>query len=195
MKYFSAVIVLCFFVLISCNDSKEDKTIVQATDTQSVHKVYGDDSFTFPELLEETEVELEKWAVFQEFEQEALKVNNSYLAQLQIQSKLVIAHSDSLVKKIPNTFYTNPVVSRLKVVQTRIKLLESEVLFQKIDTLKIQSHVMEFNVAFANLLNELNETIQKNKIDALRKESDSREIMLQKQQLDSIYQQELKDNN
>jgi len=195
MKYFSAVIVLCFFVLISCNDSKEDKTIVQATDTQSVHKVYGDDSFTFPELLEETEVELEKWAVFQEFEQEALKVNNSYLAQLQIQSKLVIAHSDSLVKKIPNTFYTNPVVSRLKVVQTRIKLLESEVLFQKIDTLKIQSHVMEFNVAFANLLNELNETIQKNKIDALREESDSREIMLQKQQLDSIYQQELKDNN
>lgn len=182
---------LCFGSY-SCGDSStKEETSVQVDNT--IH--YGEKGVEFPKLSEKTKIQLAQWAVFDDFEMEATTISGSTIEELKVKTERLIAHSDSLAKKIPDTLNTKLVASRLLVVGTRSQLLHQEVHRARLDSAKIVNHINEFNFAVMNFLQQLNEKFQKDAIDEQRKDDEKKELEKQKRFLDSVYQEELKDKN
>ena len=183
---------LCFGIY-SCGDpsSETEQTTLQVDTTIR----YGQKGIEFPKLSEKTKFQLAQWAVFDDFEMEAITISGSTIEALKVKTERLIIHTDSLAKKIPDTLNTNLVVSRLMVVGTRTKLLHQEVHRARLDSAKIVNHIEEFNNALVNFLRQLNEKFQKDAIDEQRKDDEKKELEKQKRFLDSVYQVELEDKN
>ncbi|HBC05151.1 MAG TPA: hypothetical protein DC015_13390, partial [Aequorivita sp.] len=92
-----------------------------------------------------------------------------------------------------DTLNTKPIHSRLMVLKTRSALLFQASHQATIDSLKVQQSLEEMNGAVKNLIVQLNEKFQKDKIDFTRKEDEENELKKQQRYKDSIINLELQD--
>lgn len=190
MKQFIILFLLVFF-WIACGDvSKEDESpLIAAQDTIR----YGQERMAFPSLTQSAKEQIENWSVYDDFFAEASTLNKINLSNLRIKTQKLLARTDSLSKKIPDTLYTNAIFSRLVIIKTRIELLNQEVNRTVVDSEKIETNISETQEAVRNLIVQLNEKFQKDRIDLQRIDDEKKELEKQKKFLDSVYQAELKD--
>ena len=195
MKHFPSFIIivtLCGLSFYSCEDAAEEQNGIENT-TQSHSTLFGDSNYKLPSFSEDAETQVAEWLIFEDFENEMRNLNGHSAEILRGKTQRLMVYTDSLTKKIPNQLFTNAVLSRLKVVKTRVHLLSEEVNSPVIDSLRLQTYISELNKAAASLINRINEKILKDDIDVQRKEDEDKELAEQKRYLDSIFLAEKRD--
>ncbi|WP_026451742.1 hypothetical protein [Aequorivita capsosiphonis] len=175
---------------ISCGNSEDQKEEAPKND---VSILFGNKNFEFPELSAPAKEQAIHWGILEDYVAEAKNANGSNYQELRNRSELLREYSDSLVKKIPDTLNTNPIKSRLFVLKTRSELLFQAANQSKIDSLKLENSIEKMNMALKNLIVQLNQKFQKDKIDFQRKDNEENELKKQKRFRDSILNLELQD--
>ncbi|MBT8262202.1 MAG: hypothetical protein KJO05_05235 [Bacteroidia bacterium] len=184
---------LIFSLLFSSCGKSEEKPAELFEEAQDFSNGFGDKTMLFPKLISAAETEVSSWSVFEDFQNEMKTLNGSTLAELRVKSERLRLHTDSLRKKIPEALATQPIKSRLLVVDSRVNLLDQEINKSPIDSLTLEEHLRELTTATVNFYLQINEKLQKDKIDQEREEDEKKELEKQKRFLDSVYQAELKD--
>ena len=190
MKHFW-ILLLLPFVWTSCGDSSTEDAIPQIAVQDTMR--YGKVNYSFPKLSKSAREQIENWSVYDDFYGEASTLNNINLENLRTKTDMLLLHTDSLSKKIPDTLYTSAIYSRLIILQTRIRLLKQEVNRGNVNSEKVERNIVETNNAVKNLIVQLNEKFQKDGIDLQRVDDEKKELEKQKKFLDSVYQAELRD--
>ncbi len=178
-------------ILLSCENSQEKPEEAPKNDTSII---FGDQNYDFPKLSAPAQEQAVHWGILEDFVSEAKKANGSNYQELRNRSELLKKYSDSLLKKIPDTLNTKPITSRLFVLKTRSELLFQTAGQSAIDSLELERSIEEMNIALKNLLVQLNEKFQKDKIDSQRKKNEAKELKKQQRYRDSIMNLELQDN-
>lgn len=186
------LLLIGLFLFSSCGNDK-DNTPLATQNNQITTSIFGKNNHTpaveAPRVLEITT----EWGAYNDFKDDISKVNRNTIEDLKVVSDRLVVSSDSLYRFIPDTLRTNPISSRLMVLQTRIKLLQQELNFDRLDSVKIEKHISEINNAHTNFITQMNEKFIKDGINQEQKEVEDREIEQRKR--DSIFRLELQDNN
>ena len=178
-------------MFISCQNSIEED---ESSETKfEAAAVFGDTTFSFPELSAPAKEQAIHWGVLEDIYAETKKLNGSDFRALKTRSERLTEYSDSLFKKIPDTLNTNQIRSRLLVVKTRAELLHQSAHRATLDSADLQNSVLEMNSAVKTLIVHLNEKFLKDKIDSQRLENEKMELKGQKQYKDSIMDLERQD--
>lgn len=182
--------VLCVF--FSCGN-KQNNTPSATINDSAKEAVYGKNNHKAttpnPAVLEITN----EWGAYNDFAEDVLRVNRNTLDGLKTVTDRLVVSSDSISRFIPDTLNTRPISSRLIVLKTRIKLLQQELGFDRIDSSRIEEHISEINNAHTYFVSQMNEKFIKDGINQEQKEVEDREI--EKRKRDSIFKAELMDNN
>ena len=184
--------ILLLLMLISCGDTSEENLGVQETSKDST-ATYGFSNFIFPKLSKNAEELVAEWPIFEDFQLEASSINGRTIQELRVQTPRLLAHTDSLSKKIPDSLNTRPIASRLIIVKTRAQLLHQVVNRGRVDSIKLQDALNEMNLSVRDFITQLNGKLQKDAIDFQRKDNEKKELEKQQRFLDSVFQSELKD--
>lgn len=192
LQYFLLAFTAVSILLSSCGN-REDSLVEDVEVTQNFNNRFGDTSVQLPKLSSAAETEVIGWSVFEDFQNEMNTLNGSTLEELRTKSERLKLHTDSLGKKIPEVLATQPINSRLLVVDARVNLLDQEINKTRVDSLSIEEQLKELTMATVNFYLQINEKLQKDNIDKEREEDEKKELEKQKRFLDSVYQAELKD--
>ena len=197
MRSYSIIIVVVLFwiqFLTSCGNDSQKIMEIEPVNVQE-KPFYGVDDFAFPNLDNNSKIQVSQWAVFEDFDNEIRSINGRTKEVLKNKSLRLVTHMDSLSKKIPDTLSSRAVKSRLLVVKTRVYLLNQELNKSKPDSSILQNHISELNTSYSNLIQQINEKFEKDAIDVQRLSDEKKELEKQKRFLDSVYDAELQDQN
>ena len=185
------LLVFTFIVLFSCGETSQETqdNVPQHKDTLQ----YGLTQYSFSKPTSPMEEVLENWAFYQDFDEAATTLYHLNLEQLQDKTNSLIAHTDSLMSKVPDTLNTLAIKSRLGIIKTRAELLRLESKKGKKDSEKIEDYIEETNLAVNNFFVQIQEKLQKDGFDLQQIENEKKELEKQKRYLDSIQKLELQD--
>ncbi|OAB80124.1 hypothetical protein [Cochleicola gelatinilyticus] len=192
MKWLLPLCIGISFLIFACDTSSESNEESQEVANDSTI-VYGKKDFLFPQLTETAEAFVSSWGVYTDFETEAKAINGRDLEQLKSGTDRLLARTDSLSKKIPDTLLSQAIISRITVAKTRASLVHQEAHKVRVDSAALVASIHEMNMATKNLIVQINEKFKKDDIDLQRKESEKEELKKQQKFLDSVYKAELQD--
>lgn len=190
---FIFLLFLALGLVFSCGKATSEDQNQSATNDASI--LFGEKGYAFPQLSEPVKKQVVHWGVLEDFLAEAQNANGSNYQDLRNRSELLRTYADSLFNNIPDTLNTKPIHSRLVVLKTRSALLFQASHQATIDSAKVQKSLNEMNGATSNLIIQMNEKFQKDKIDFTRKEDEEKELKKQQRYKDSIIHLELQDKN
>lgn len=177
--------------ILSCKNTNPENEI---TETRfEADAVYGDADYGFPELSLPAKEQAIHWGILEDLLSTTKKINGGSYQDIKNGSELLTQYSDSLFAKIPDTLNINPIHSRLMVLKTRAALLYQNFHRENMDSTGLQQSVSEMNLAVKNLIVQLNEKFQKDKIDLQRIDNEKRELKGKQSFRDSIMELERKD--
>ncbi len=197
MRSYSIIIVVVLYglqFLTSCGNDSQKVVEIEPANVQE-KQFYGIDDFVFPNLDNNSKIQVSQWAVFEDFDNEIRTINRRTKEVLRNKSLRLVTQMDSLSKNIPDTLSSRAIKSRLLVVKTRVYLLNQEINKSKSDSSMLQNHISELNTSYSNLIQQINEKFEKDAIDVQRLDDEKKELEKQKRFLDSVYDAELKDQN
>ncbi len=172
-----------FFILLilSCNNPKPE---VEEVIPENVE--LPSSGLQLPVLSAEARDALISWQRFQEFENDLKRINTGSLKRFSAESERMAVAADTLLNTIPEPLNTMIISSRMRVVNTRVKLLH-EVLHQRgSDSLVLLENLQETNIAFTNLLAQINAKFEKERIDKMARTDENIEANIRLQAKDSI---------
>ncbi len=176
------ILTVVLFFFYSCKNKEKEEEIVDIQEKVEV----PNSSLQIPVLSPETSNAIASWQRFQEFEDDLKRINQSGIRRYIRETERMAAAADSLLISIPQTLKSNAISSRMRVVNARTKLL-NEALHQKgSDSLRVRNNLIETNLAYTNLLNQINEKFEKQRIDSLAKTDKNIDINKKQQRNDSI---------
>ncbi len=171
------VFILCgFLILLSCQSNQNQENMV-AKDELPI----AAGATQFPVLIKDAQDAITSWTSFVEFENDLKRINQGNIKRFSRETERMASTSDTLIKYIPNELNKHSILSRMRVLNMRIKLLNQS-LHQpnaKIET--ITYHLEESNVAFSNLILQINEMYEKRKVDEITKTEENVESLKAKQ--------------
>lgn len=176
------ILTVVLFFFYSCKNKKQveevadiqEKAVVPSTNLQT------------PILSPEARDAISSWQRFLEFENDLKHINQGGIRRFSRETERMAAAADSLQISIPKALNSNAISSRMRVVNTRIKLL-NEALHQKgSDSLRVRNNLIETNMAYANLLLQINEKFEKQRIDSLAKTDENIETNQKQQENDAL---------
>ncbi|MFT5079050.1 MAG: hypothetical protein ACI825_000980 [Planctomycetota bacterium] len=186
------LIIFSLLVFSSCENDK-NKTLEATQEIQQAEVVFGKNNHNTPLENPAVAVITAQWGAYIDFADDIPKVNRSTIDKLRVLSSRLVVSSDSLYRFIPDTLNTRPISARLLVLQTRIKLLHQALGFDRLDSIRVEEHILEINDAHSNFITQMNEKFIKDGINQEQKDVEDREI--EKRKRDSIFKAELRDNN
>lgn len=193
-KYLVILPVLWVLFLFSCGNEQKDTSSTDEVEQKGNSK-YGDVDFILPELDLISRSHVANWAVYEDFDNEVRLINGRSKDVLKNKTRRLVTHIDSLSKKIPDTLFSQSILSRLLIVKTRVYLLDQELNKTRSDSAQLQFNITELNKSYANLILQINEKFEKEAIDLQRIDYEKKELEKQKRFLDSVYQAELQDQS
>jgi len=192
----SLFIIVILMLVISCKNDTQDSlqnNAIKQTDTL----LFGNTPLNYPKLQANTKEILKDWPIFNEFQSDSRLLVSISAPNLKTLSAKLLSQTDSLFKSIPDTLQSQAINSRLRVVNTQLALLKQEINKDKLSVEFVEKNIDETRVAIGNLLLQLNEKFQKDRIDLQRKEDEEtelkKELEKQRKARDSIFQLELED--
>lgn len=182
MKFF-IVFIISFSVILGCGNSQNEEQSEKSFGDSSY--IFGNPDYKVPTLSAAVQEEVSSWTILEDFLYDVKNINGSNFEGLQNHSKQLSDHSTSLFKDIPERLNNNQVNSRMMVLETRSKLLNQVAFQSNFDTLDIKNSIIELNVAVENFIIQLNEKLEKDKIDLQRSSNEEKELKLQKKKIDT----------
>lgn len=191
-RFHFQLVLFILFLFVSCgNDTNKTPEATQRT--QQTEAIFGKNNHTAAITTPTVSEITAEWGAYNDFADDISKVNRNTIEGLKVVSDRLVVSSDSLYRFIPDTLSTRPISSRLMVLQTRIKLLQQELGFDRLNPVKVEEHISEINKAHTYFISQMNEKFIKDGINQEQKDVEDREI--EKIKLDAIFKAELQDNN
>lgn len=184
MKPFGKALVLILIAfIVSCNTNKENPE--NQTNNESDLDLPKLDS-RFPVLSPEAQNQVTSWQYFKEFENDLKRINQGNVRSYRAETERMVSVSDSLLKNIPEYLNTNSISSRMRVLNVRIKLLDENLHQPTVKTDVIAENLKEANAAFSNLIIQINELFEKQRIDEMTRLEENMERVENSQAQDSL---------
>lgn len=190
-RFHFQLLTLILLVFSSCGNDN-NKTPGATQELQEVAAIFGKNNHTAAISAPEVSEITGQWGAYNDFADDITKVNRNSIEGLKVVTDRLVVSVDSLSRFIPDTLNTRPIGSRLLVLQTRVKLLQQQLNFDRLDSVKIEEHISEINTAHTTFITQLNEKFIKDGINQEQKDVEDREI--EKRKRDSIFKLELLDN-
>ena len=151
-------------LLTSCGDDSGNAVTDNSIDSLEIQLPA---TYRFPELTKNAREAVFEWKNFQELENNMAYINQGNLKNIASETDRMKAIADTLVLYPPRVLQSVPVISRMRVLRMRIYLLD-QVLHQRgIGAEVVEKNLEEANLAYFNLLIQINEKFEKDEIDAL----------------------------
>lgn len=158
---------LLLFLVIACDSGSNQKNNSATETADSVNISLPKTNVAFPQLSADAQNIITSWQYFQEFENDLIRINSGNVRNYQTETKRMVSVSDSLLRNIPEPLNTKPISSRMRVVNVRVKLLDETMHQPNVTTQVISKNLEETNTAFSNLIVQINETFEKQRIDEM----------------------------
>ncbi len=183
------IILLSSIIFLSCKDEiqQEEKLAINQNAT------YGDSLVQFPKFTTSANYQLLNWGVYTDFLQEVDQINRAKVSKLQNHAERLVIFADSMGNVVPDTLKTMQILTRIKVVNTRARVLDQNIKKSVLDSTSLINAIAELNRASINLIDEINYKFKKDDIDFQQKEGEASELKKQQKFLDSVNIAELKD--
>lgn len=188
------MILVLGMVFSSC-ENENSKQIVEIEDTIDQNKLYGHTVRKTPKISEAVKEHTDRWGGFNDFEDDVTKIHRNTIDGLKIITDRLVVLSDSIVRHIPDTLHTQPIASRLKVVDTRIQLLHQMLDVYRVDSLQLEKNIAALAIANHNFITHMNAKFAKDDIEESQRAQEVAEIEKLKKSQDSIFKAELRDSN
>ena len=182
------------FLFFNCKQEHSEKPVFQEEETLS-EKTYTLNTKNSPRLSNLVIDLTLQWESFSQLQEEIKSLNGETLDGLIAKAPTLVAISDSLSFKIPDTLKSKLIDARVLVAKTRVQVLNQELKKGKADTAKIQTALIELQQAMDNLIIHINQKLIKEAIDKERLENEKKELAKQKKFMDSVFKAELKNSN
>src|SRR5690606_13224125 len=129
--------------------------------------VTSDEKINLIKLTAEGEEVIISWKFFKEFENDLKTIDKNTVKEQSEIIKRMSGTSDSLLKYTPPNLSNNIITSRAKVLNVRVKLLDQLLNQPNISTEILQKNLDETTMAYNHLINQINEKIEKERIDEM----------------------------
>lgn len=163
----------CSILILSCNNSEDQQNITNKNETQTELKISAKaiEAFKYDDyaLSDEGQDLLNEWQKYQEL---AIQINYLKKADLSFfngDKKLLTDFIADFSKNIPERLQTNPITSRVVIVETKLLKLNENLTLSNIKTTTKLTSIKEVLVAFSNLTLQINKKLEfdiYNKIEA-----------------------------
>lgn len=137
-------------------------------------------------LTSEGEEAILSWNFFKEFENDLKALDRNAVKKQSEIIKRMSGTSDSLLKHTPDELTNNIILSRAKVLNVRIKLLDQLLSQPQISNDKLQNTLDETTLAYNNLVSQINEKIEKERIDQMTQTDANVELFKKQQANDTL---------
>ncbi|MCR9182669.1 MAG: hypothetical protein NXH73_07060 [Flavobacteriaceae bacterium] len=182
-SFITSLILILSAFLVSCNTSKEENGN-QSNSEIDLNLPQLDSRF--PLLSAQAQNQITSWQYFKEFENDLKRINQGNVRDYRAETERMVAVSDSLLKNIPEDLNTNSISSRMRVLNVRVKLLDETLHQPTVKTDVITENLKETNTAFSNLIIQINELFEKQRIDEMTRLKENMERAETNQTRDSL---------
>ncbi|MBV7270685.1 hypothetical protein [Winogradskyella luteola] len=174
MKIGLILLSICFLMLISCgtDNAKEDKAEAETTNQKTVITAKAIENFNYTDyvLSSGAEKAVANWEKYQEL---AIQINYLKKADLSFfngDKDLLRTFIEEFKLALPTNFKTNPIISRMAIIETSLYRLNENLTLDNIDdNLKLES-VKEVLIAFSNLNYQINKKLERDKYNKIKAE-------------------------
>ncbi|MFC0603307.1 hypothetical protein [Winogradskyella pulchriflava] len=174
MKIGLALLNICFLVLISCDNNKANGEVVdnENTNKKTLITAKAIENFNYSDYVLSTDGEtaVADWEKYQEFAIQISYLKKADLSFFNGDKELLKKFIEELKAGLPKNLETNPIVSRVAIIETTTLRLNENLRLDNISDQDKLKSVKEVVVAFSNLNYQINKKLERDKYDKIQSE-------------------------
>ena len=164
MKYLKLIVLCCFSaVLFSCKDDdaqRRAENIKTQKQNDSILKVISENwRFNVPPVSDKVAAQLANWNEWQQFNTELMQKPTGSLTAYRQKTKNLVVKAELLTNNIPSFFNKPQVLTRIGVLNTKVKSLYTYLNVATIPDKKVVALIKEITHETTSLQNQMNELI------------------------------------
>lgn len=176
MKFYFSYLLVLFFILASCNNESEKRTVENIKEAKKQEVIFENISkawdFSNPTLNPASQSVVNNWNEWRLFLDELNTKPKSSIGAFQKKSKALSKRVLDLNNNIPQKFNKPEIKSRIAVLTTKINSINLFINLRQIPDQKIKALIAETNVEIASLSQQMDEIVRKEAIPLEEGESD-----------------------
>ncbi len=195
MKFPSVLVLFISLFLFSCQDENKIRLIEQQKEIKRKEVIFNNINrawvFNIRSLDPTVQGKINNWMEWRSFLTEINQKPKSTLSAFQRKAKVLSKKASDLKNNIPYEFNKPQVISRITVIETKIKVMNLFINLNQIQDQKVIENVKDINVEILSLQLQLEEIVRRSQIpkeagepDRIRIQDTARAIpntMIQKQ--------------
>lgn len=168
MKFHSLVLLLLSLVLFSCQDENKIRYIEQQKEAKKKEVIFNNINkgwvFTIRPLDPNVQGKINNWMEWRSFLTEINQKPKSTIGAFQRKAKVLSKKSAELKNNIPYEFNKKQIISRITVIETKIKSMDLFINLNQIQDDKVVKIITEVNIEIASLQLQLEEIVRRSQI-------------------------------
>ncbi len=168
MKFQSLVLLLLSLVLFSCQDENKIRLIEQQKEAKKKEVIFNNINkgwvFNIRPLDPTVQGKINNWMEWRSFLTEINQKPKSTIGAFQRKAKVLSKKSAELKNNIPYEFNKPQIISRITVIETKIKSMDLFINLTQIQDDKVVKIISEVNVEIASLQLQLEEMVRRSQI-------------------------------
>jgi hypothetical protein len=168
MKFQSTVILLITLFLFSCQDENKIRLIEQQKEAKKKEVIFNNINkgwvFNIRGLDPTVQGKINNWMEWRSFLTEINQKPKSTISAFQRKAKVLAKKATDLKNNIPYEFNKPQVISRITVIETKIKSMNLFINLSQIQDTKVVKNIAEINEEIASLQLQLEEIVRRSQI-------------------------------
>ena len=168
MKFQSLVLLLLSLVLFSCQDENKIRLIEQQKEAKKKEVIFNNINkgwvFNIRPLDPTVQGKINSWMEWRSFLTEINQKPKSTIGAFQRKAKVLSKKSAELKNNIPYEFNKTQIISRITVIETKIKSMDLFINLTQIQDDKVVKIISEVNVEIVSLQLQLEEIVRRSQI-------------------------------
>ncbi|NRD18419.1 hypothetical protein HNV08_00040 [Winogradskyella eckloniae] len=175
MKISYVVVMLISFMIISCGDEKKittEEVIIENDNLNNKITAKTIESIDYKDyaLSPEAELEVSSWAPYQELSKQIEFLKKGDFSFFNDEIEPLQKFIDGFKASLPNTFNTNPILSRNVIIETSLLKLNEYLTLDNISRKDKLLGIKDVFVAFSNLNYQLNKKLERDMYNDIQPE-------------------------
>jgi len=168
MKFQSLLLLLLSLVLFSCQDENKIRLIEQQKEAKKKEVIFNNINkgwvFTIRPLDPTAQGKINNWMEWRSFLSEINQKPKSTISAFQRKAKVLAKKASELKNNIPYEFNKPQIISRITVIETKIKSMELFINLNQIQDVKVVKIISEINNEISSLQLQLEEIVRRSQI-------------------------------
>lgn len=168
MKFQSVVLLLFSLLLFSCQDENKLRLIEQQKEAKKKEVIFNNINkgwvFNIRPLDPSVQGKINSWTEWRSFLTEINQKPKTTIGAFQKKAKVLSKKATELKNNIPYEFNKPQIISRITVIETKIKTMDLFINLNQIQDIKVVKSISEINEEIASLQLQLEEIVKRSQI-------------------------------